>query len=148
MGYEFMRLADVPESAAAADNANVLIEQDGEIARVPKAKIGAQADWSETDETSPAFILNKPQGVGGGGVDNYYFVSNGTYTGFVHGTDTTGEQVSLYALKNSFDAGNMVLLKGYNIWTSALMLGYRLSDYPPISIRYAGETGIIRIDEG
>lgn len=58
--YEFTRLADVAEVASLNNNANVLVEQDGEIGKVAKNQIGTQADWNETDETSPAYILNKP----------------------------------------------------------------------------------------
>ena len=58
--YEFTRLADVPAVAEARNDLNVLVEQDGEIGKVAKTQIGAQADWNETDETSPAYILNKP----------------------------------------------------------------------------------------
>lgn len=138
MAYEMKRLSEVSEVENVNSDATVLIEQNGEVARAHKGKIGAQADWNETDETSPAFIMNKP--VSGGGVDNFYFVSNSTYRGFVHGTDETGEQVSGQALKDSFDSGNVVLLSGYGMAYgggsngSSMMVGYTLSDSSTIRI--------------
>lgn len=130
MAYEMRRLSEVPEVENVNSDATVLIEQNGEVARAHKGKIGAQADWNETDETSPAFIMNKPIG---GSVDNFYFVSNGAYYGFVHGVDETGEQVSGQALKDSFDSGNVVLLSGFGMaydegsTGTSMMIGYTLS---------------------
>lgn len=130
MAYTIKRLSEVSKVENVNSDATVLIEQNGEVARAPKGKIGSQADWNETDETSPAFILNKPAA---GSVDNFYFVSNGTYTGFVRGTDETGEQVGGQALKDSFDSGNIVLLRGYNMAYggfsngATMMVGYSIS---------------------
>lgn len=58
--YEFTKLSEVPAVETVRNDLNVLVEQDGEIGKVAKTQIGAQADWNETDETSPAYILNKP----------------------------------------------------------------------------------------
>lgn len=45
------------------------------VKRVDSADgIGIQSDWDEEDETSPAFILNKPESLGGGYA--YYYLSN------------------------------------------------------------------------
>ena len=137
MAYTMKRLSEVSEVENVNSDATVLIEQNGEVARAHKGKIGAQADWNETDETSPAFIMNKPVG---GSVDNFYYVSNSTYRGFVHGKDATGEQVSGQALKDSFDSGNVVLLSGYGMAYgggsngSSMMVGYTLSDSSTIWI--------------
>ena len=40
--------------------------------------IGIQSDWNEEDDTSPAFILNKPESLGGGYA--YYYLSTETRT--------------------------------------------------------------------
>lgn len=131
MAYGMKRLSEVSKVENVNSDATVLIEQNGEVARAPKGKIGSQADWNETDETSPAFILNKP--ANGSSVDNFYFVSNGAYAGFVHGIDETGEQVGGQALKDSFDSGNIVLLRGYNMAYegfsngATMMVGYSIS---------------------
>lgn len=137
MAYEMKRLSEVSKVENVNSDATVLIEQNGEVARAHKGKIGAQADWNETDETSPAFIMNKPIGAN---VDKFYYVSNSTYIGFVHGTDETGEQVRGQALKDSFDSGNVVLLSGYGMAFgggsngSSMMVGYALSESSTILI--------------
>lgn len=61
MAYEFTKLSEVALVDEPSLDANVMIEEGGKIKKVPKSKIGAQSDWNETDETSPAFILNKPE---------------------------------------------------------------------------------------
>jgi hypothetical protein len=60
MAFEFKKLSDVEVVAEPLETANVLIEENGVIKRAPKNEIGAQADWAETDSSSPAFIKNKP----------------------------------------------------------------------------------------
>lgn len=57
---EFKKLSAVESVVEPAQSANVLIEEDGVIKKAPKSVIGAQADWNEVDESSPAFIKNKP----------------------------------------------------------------------------------------
>ena len=57
---EFKKLSAVDSVVEPIDTAQVLIEEDGVIKKTPKNAIGAQADWAETDETSLAFIKNKP----------------------------------------------------------------------------------------
>ena len=58
------KLSDVEQVTDIAVGANVLVENEGDIQRVPTSLIGAQADWNEVDENSPAFILNKPTSLG------------------------------------------------------------------------------------
>lgn len=58
---EFKKLSAVEMVEAVDQATTVLIEKDGVIKRAPKNKIGAQADWTETDSSSPAFIKNKPE---------------------------------------------------------------------------------------
>lgn len=57
---EFKKLSAVEAVTSVSDTASILIEEDGVIKRAPKDEIGAQADWTETNESSPAFIKNKP----------------------------------------------------------------------------------------
>lgn len=64
----FKKLSETPLVDDVNKDASVLVEDSGEIKRVPKLKIGAQADWNETDTLSPAFILNKPQQLNNGGI--------------------------------------------------------------------------------
>lgn len=58
---EFKKLSAVETVEAVSETANVLIEENGIIKRAAKSEIGAQADWAETNESSPAFIKNKPE---------------------------------------------------------------------------------------
>ena len=58
---EFKKLSAVEVVEAVSETANVLIEENGVIKRAAKSEIGAQADWAEMDESSPAFIKNKPE---------------------------------------------------------------------------------------
>lgn len=58
---EFKKLSAVETVETVSETANVLIEENGVIKRAAKNEIGAQADWAEMDENSPAFIKNKPE---------------------------------------------------------------------------------------
>ena len=57
---EFKKLSAVEMVEAVDQAATVLIEKDGVIKRAPKNEVNVQADWAETDSSSPAFIKNKP----------------------------------------------------------------------------------------
>ena len=67
MSYEFIKLNEV-ELVENVSNANILIEENGEIKRLAAEDLNItggsgehyQADWLEEDESHPAFILNKP----------------------------------------------------------------------------------------
>lgn len=72
---EFTRLSDVTLVNEVSEDTNVLIEDNGEIKKVSKSNIGAQADWNEENEASPAFILNKPTSLGG----YAYYATYGNY---------------------------------------------------------------------
>lgn len=60
MSYNFIKISDVEMIENPNTDTKVLVEDDGDIKRVPKSAIGAQADWNVSDESSPAFIKNKP----------------------------------------------------------------------------------------
>lgn len=72
---EFTRLSDVTLVNEVSEDANVLVEENGEIKKVSKTEIGAQADWNEENEASPAFILNKPKSLSG----YAYYATYGSY---------------------------------------------------------------------
>lgn len=66
MSYEFIKLSEV-EKVDAPHNASLLIEEGGEIKRLSTENVNfggsmqqVQADWNEKDDTSPAYIANKP----------------------------------------------------------------------------------------
>ena len=62
MAYTYKKLADVTLVESAAEP-NVLIEDFGDVKKIPASNLVAKqtrADWEETDPNSLAFILNKP----------------------------------------------------------------------------------------
>ena len=62
MAYAYKKLADVTLVESAAEP-NVLIEDSGDVKKIPVSNLvakQARADWEETDPNSLAFILNKP----------------------------------------------------------------------------------------
>lgn len=62
MAYAYKKLADVTLVESAAEP-NVLIEDSGDVKKIPASNLVAKqtrADWEETDPNSLAFILNKP----------------------------------------------------------------------------------------
>ena len=81
MAIQTKKLSEV-EVIESPVNPNFIIEDEGEIKRIPPEAITpsqVQADWEETDASSPAYILNKPESLGGGGGEIvYYFLSSAT----------------------------------------------------------------------
>ena len=81
MAIQTTKLSEV-EVIESPVNPNFIIEDEGEIKRIPPEAITpsqVQADWDETDTSSPAYILNKPESLGGGGGEIvYYFLSSAT----------------------------------------------------------------------
>ena len=62
MAYSYKKLADVTLVESAVEP-NVLIEDSGDVKKIPASNLVAKqtrADWEETDPNSLAFILNKP----------------------------------------------------------------------------------------
>ena len=81
MAIQTTKLSEV-EVIESPVNPNFIIEDEGEIKRIPPEAITpsqVQADWDETDTSSPAYILSKPESLGGGGGEIvYYFLSSAT----------------------------------------------------------------------
>ena len=81
MAIQTTKLSEV-EIIESPVNPNFIVEDEGEIKRIPPEAITpsqVQADWEETDASSPAYILNKPESLGGGGGEIvYYFLSSAT----------------------------------------------------------------------
>lgn len=77
----------------SATEPNFLIEEGGEIKRLPSANIvtpQTQADWNETDATKASFILNKPESLGGSGKVVTYTYNSGL---LLDGVSVTAQQV-------------------------------------------------------
>ena len=72
MAYNFTKLSEATLVDSTNTTPNILIEDGGDIKRISADDIATpqvKADWNETDVTSPAFILNKPESLGGGGAN-------------------------------------------------------------------------------
>lgn len=52
-------ITDLPV-AESAEGLNLIVNDNGSAKQIAASAVGAQADWAEMDETSPAFIKNKP----------------------------------------------------------------------------------------
>ena len=80
MAYAYKKLTDVA-LVESAETPNVLIEDSGDIKKIPSSNLvtlQTKADWAETDPNSSAFILNKPdlsQAGGGANVVTYTVAS-------------------------------------------------------------------------
>lgn len=79
MAYTYKKLADVTLVESSAEP-NVLIEDSGDVKKIPASNLVAKqtrADWEETDPNSLAFILNKPDlsQAGGANVVTYTLAS-------------------------------------------------------------------------
>ena len=75
MAYTYKKLTDVA-LVESAETPNLLIEEAGDIKKIPASNLvttQTKADWEETDPNSFAFILNKPDlsQVGGANVVTY-----------------------------------------------------------------------------
>ena len=46
--------------AESAEGLNLIVNDNGAAKQIAASAVGAQADWAEMDENSPAFIKNKP----------------------------------------------------------------------------------------
>ena len=46
--------------AESTNGLNLIVNDNGAAKQIAAHEVGAQADWAETDETSPAFVKNKP----------------------------------------------------------------------------------------
>lgn len=92
----FTKLSEVDLVEDVNESTSVLVEEDGEVKRVPKSKIGAQADWNETDESKPSFILNKPTQFGG--VTMYFKAYGGNY---LYKKDNEGNLPTVFSEENA-----------------------------------------------
>ena len=94
MAYSYKKLADVTLVEAAVEP-NVLIEDSGDVKKIPASNLVAKqtrADWEETDPNSLAFILNKPDLSQAGGANVVtYTISAGVLK--LNGVSATAQSV-------------------------------------------------------
>ena len=128
MAIQTTKLSEV-EIIESPVNPNFIIEDEGEIKRIPPEAITpsqVQADWDETDASSPAYILNKPESLGGGGEIVYYFLSSSTLM-----EEATSAIASKATLVDQWNTGARIrIINGLNSISSGDVIGisYYLSD--------------------
>ena len=94
MAYAYKKLTDVA-LVESAETPNLLIEDGGDIKKIPSSNLvtpQTKADWEETDPNSFAFILNKPDLSQAGGANVVtYTVANGALN--LNGVAVTAQSV-------------------------------------------------------
>lgn len=125
MAYEFTKLSDVTLADTLESSANVLVEENGEIKKTPKTAIGAQADWNETDDTNPAYILNKPESLGG--YKYYYYYNYYLYKAASPtekpNTSSTSNAISKGAFESDY-YNSPIMLCGGELAGNNIIIGY------------------------
>jgi hypothetical protein len=104
-------ITDVP-MAESAEGLNLIVNDNGAAKQIAASAVGAQADWNETDETSPAFIMNKPDMISGGNGCVVYTTTRGLF--YYGNWETDGTQVSYSDFMNDFSNGVVRLSGGSN----------------------------------
>lgn len=126
MAIQTKKLSEV-EVIESAVNPNLIIEDAGEIKRIPPEAIApsqVQADWAETDASSPAYILNKPESLGGGGGEIvYYYLNSGNLT-----EEATSALASKATVVDQWNAGARIRIRiGFGNTTSGDVIGVSYS---------------------
>lgn len=107
-------------------NPNFIIEDEGEIKRISPEAIApsqVQADWAETDASSPAYILNKPESLGGGGEIVYYYLNSDILM-----EEATSAAASKATVVDQWNAGARIRIRiGFGNTTSGDVIGVRYS---------------------
>ena len=94
MAYAYKKLTDVA-LVESAETPNVLIEDSGDIKKIPSSNLvtlQTKADWAETDPNSSAFILNKPDLSQAGGANVITYTISGTKL-WLNGAQATRQSV-------------------------------------------------------
>ena len=125
MAIQTTKLSEV-EVIESPINPNFIIEDEGEIKRIPPEAITpsqVQADWDETDASSPAYILNKPESLGGGGEVVQYYLDSGILKEYV-----TSAAASKATIVDQWHAGARIrIINGLNSTTSGDVIGVSYS---------------------
>lgn len=109
------KITEIPV-AESTENINLIANSNGAAVQVPANQIGAQADWNETDESSPAFIMNKPTSLGGGAVT--YTLTEALFV------DANYNEVSWEEFLEKFNSGVVRFKEGSNCGT---IVGYTVN---------------------
>lgn len=122
MAYTYQKLADVTLVDSAVEP-NLLIEDGGDIKKISASNIAVpqvKADWNETDATSAAFILNKPDlsQVGGGGANVV------TYTIVSGALQLDGVATTAQAVVDEWNNGSILRIADINRSGSVVEVSY------------------------
>lgn len=123
MAYTYKKLTDV-ELVESAVEPNLLIEEDGDIKKIPASNVAVpqvKANWEETDASSPAFIMNKPDlsQAGRANVVTYTVVSGALQLG--------GVATNAQAVVNEWDNGSILRINDVNRSGSVVEVSYILA---------------------
>lgn len=138
MGYIKLNEVELIENSVEP---NLLIEDNGDIKRIPASNIATpktQSDWNETDPTKESFIKNKPESLGGSKVVTYTFDSNRLV---LDGVTVDAQQVL-----DEWNAGTIIRLAISDTEESSVlniyydMVSGALSQ---LAVRYVASTGVI-----
>lgn len=125
MAYNFTKLSEAPIVTSTDVTPNILIEDDGDIKRISADDLTTpqvNADWNETDITSPAFIMNKPEIISGGGNANIvtYNLSYSTLSGSAYVSnpglwnDSTGGYITASEIVDEWNNGSIIRVASSN----------------------------------
>ena len=109
MAIQTTKLSEV-EVIESPVNPNFIIEDEGEIKRIPPEAITpsqVQADWEETDASSPSYILNKPESLGGGGGEIVYYYLSGS----ILMEEATSAQASKATVVDQWNTGARIRIR-------------------------------------
>ena len=121
MAYTYQKLTDVTLVDSAVEP-NLLIEDGGDIKKISASNIAVpqiKADWNETDATSAAFILNKPDLSQVGGGANVV-----TYTPGSGGLMLNGVLTTAQAVIDEWNNGSILRINNPNRSSSVVEVTY------------------------
>lgn len=126
MAIQTTKLSEVEVIQSAIDP-KLVIEDEGEIKRISPEAIApsqVQADWEETDVSSPAYILNKPESLGSsGGEVVYYYPNSGNLI-----EEATSALASKATIVSQWNAGSRIRIRtGINATISGDVIGVSYS---------------------
>ena len=92
--------------ANSADGLNLIVNDSGTAKQIAASKVGAQADWSVTDNTNPAFIKNKPT-IPAAQVQADWNVTNDSSPAFIKNKPTIPKPLILDANLSDYYGGHV-----------------------------------------
>lgn len=145
----YIKLNEV-ELVTSSVEPNFLIEEDGEIKRISASDIVSprtQANWDETDPTSPAFILNKPESLNGGNSGGNSGGKVITYTFDSSSLLIEGNVVTAQEVLDEWNAGSILRLAISDTNQSNVFnVSYTMNSgiLSALTIKYLDNTGAVQ----